>query len=210
MSSHATPSFHIDNGTVFDLLKPLVIGGEGWPVILKYNNDRDGIKSWYSLELQAQGPAAITTRKAEAYNSIKKASYSGHLAKYTFDMYVNTHLTGHNELNLLDEPVSESAKVTDLIAGTAAFLSTAKENVIGDITKLENFEVYQQYMKQILLTQKAHKGSSNTIATVKTKNHRPNSMKGGKQNKKKRLHRLQSTIRPRNGEKCLLKSEHVL
>jgi hypothetical protein len=29
MASHATPSFHIDNGTVFDLLKPLVIGGEG-------------------------------------------------------------------------------------------------------------------------------------------------------------------------------------
>jgi hypothetical protein len=151
-ASHATPSFRIDNGIVFDLLKPLVVGGEGWPFILKYNNDRDGIKSWDSLELQAEGPAAITTRKAEAYTSIERASYSGHLAKYTFDMYVSTHLTGHNELSLLGEPVSKSKKVTNFLAGiTAPSLTTAKENVIGDVTKLENFDACQQYMKQILL-----------------------------------------------------------
>jgi hypothetical protein len=98
-ASHETPSFRIDNGTV--------IGGEGWPFILKHNNDRDGIKSWDSLELQAENPAAITTHKAEAYTSIEKALYSGHSAKYTFDIYVSTHLTSHNKLSLLGEPVSD-------------------------------------------------------------------------------------------------------
>jgi hypothetical protein len=63
---------------VFDLLNHLVIGGEGWAYILKFNNDCDGHKSWDALELQAEGPAAITTRKAKAYTSIEKASYSGH------------------------------------------------------------------------------------------------------------------------------------
>jgi hypothetical protein len=36
-ASHSTPSYRIDNGTVFDLLKPLVIGGEDWAHILKFN-----------------------------------------------------------------------------------------------------------------------------------------------------------------------------
>jgi hypothetical protein len=118
-----------------------VIGGEGWPFILKYSNDQDGIKSWDSLELQAEGPAAITTHKAEVYTSIEKASYSGHSAKYTFDMYVSTHLTRHNELSLLGKPVSESKKVTNFLAGIIApSLTTAKENLIEDVTKLENFD----------------------------------------------------------------------
>jgi hypothetical protein len=122
---------------MFDLLKPLVINGEGWVHLLKFNNDCDGRKSWDELELQAEGPAAITTRKAKAYTSIEKASYSGHSAKFTFDMYVSAHLMSHNKLNLLGEPISESKKVTDFLAGiTAPLLSTAKENVIGDVAKL--------------------------------------------------------------------------
>jgi hypothetical protein len=83
------------------LLKPLVIGGEGWAYILKFNIERDGHKAWDALELQAEGPAAITTRKAEAYTSIEKASFSGMSPKFTFNMYVSAHLLGHNELSLL-------------------------------------------------------------------------------------------------------------
>jgi hypothetical protein len=75
-ASHSTASYCIDNGTVFDLLKPLVIGGEGWAYALKFNNDHEGHISWDALELQAEGPAAITTHKAKAYTSIEKASYS--------------------------------------------------------------------------------------------------------------------------------------
>jgi hypothetical protein len=75
-------------------------------------------------------------------------------------MYVSAHLISHNGLNLLGEPISESKKVTDFLAGITApsLSSTAKENVIGDVTKLENFDACQQYTKQILLAQKAHKG----------------------------------------------------
>jgi hypothetical protein len=73
-ASHSTASYCIDNGTAFDLLKPLVIGGEGRAYILKINNDPDGRKSWDALKLQAEGSAAIATRKAEAYTSIEKAS----------------------------------------------------------------------------------------------------------------------------------------
>jgi hypothetical protein len=84
-------------------------------------------------------------------------------------MYVSAHLKSNNELNLLDEPISESKKVTNFLAFiSATSLSTAKENVIGHVTKLENFHTGQQYMKQILLSQKACKGPSNTILAVNT------------------------------------------
>jgi hypothetical protein len=54
---------------------------------------------------------------------------------------------------------SESKKVTDFLAGTTApSPMTAKENVIGDVTKLENFHACQQYFKQILYAHEACKG----------------------------------------------------
>jgi hypothetical protein len=81
-------------------------------------------------------------------------------------MYVSAHLTSHNKLNILGEPISES-KVTNFIAGiTAPLLSTAKENVIGDVKKLEDFNAFQQYMQQILLAQKARKGPSTMISNT--------------------------------------------
>jgi hypothetical protein len=102
-------------------------------------------------------------------------------------MYISTHLTGHNELSLLGKPVSESKKVTDFPAGiTTPSLTTAKENVIGDVTKLENFDACQQYMKQILLAQKEHKGSSTMISAVNTSNCRSNPTQGGGKKKKQK------------------------
>jgi hypothetical protein len=65
-------------------------------------------------------------------------------------------------------------------------LTTAKENVIVDVTKFENFDACQQYMKQILLAQKARKGSSTTISAVNTNNHRSNPTQGGGKKKKQK------------------------
>jgi hypothetical protein len=110
-------------------------------IYLKNNIELDGRRAWDALELQAEGPAAITTNKAEAYTSIEKASFSGMSPRFTFDMYISAHLLGHNKLSLLGEPVSELKKVTDFLAGiTAPSLSTAKENIIGDVAKIENFD----------------------------------------------------------------------
>jgi hypothetical protein len=58
--------------------------------------------------------------------------------------------------------------------------------VIGDVTKLENFDACQQYMKQILLAHKARKGSSTTISAVNTNNRRSNPTQGGGKKKKQK------------------------
>jgi hypothetical protein len=65
-------------------------------------------------------------------------------------------------------------------------LSTAKENVIGDLTKLEDFNACQQYMKQILLAQKAREGPSTTIPVVDTNNRCTKPTQGGGKKKKRK------------------------
>jgi hypothetical protein len=69
-ASHATDWYKIDNDVLYDLLKPLIIGGEGWPHIMQYNAARDGHTAWNALEKQGERAAAITIQKAEAYTSI--------------------------------------------------------------------------------------------------------------------------------------------
>jgi hypothetical protein len=49
---------------LYDLLKPLIIGGAVWPHIMQEN---DGRKASNALEKQVEGPNTITTWKAEAY-----------------------------------------------------------------------------------------------------------------------------------------------
>jgi hypothetical protein len=56
-----------------------------------------------------------------------------------------------NELALLGEPVADFLEQI-----SAPSLTTAKENVIGDVAKLEDFHTCQQYLKQVLLSQNAH------------------------------------------------------
>jgi hypothetical protein len=49
-----------------------------------------------------------------------------------------------NELTLLCEPVSETKKVSDFLEQLSdPSLATAKENVLGDLARLENFHACQ-------------------------------------------------------------------
>jgi hypothetical protein len=148
----------------------LIIGGEGYPFMQQFDRLRDGRGAYLSVKSQAEGPAAIATQKAEAYNNIKEAKFTGMTPRYSFDKYVHIHQKNQNKLALLGEPVSETKKVLDFLEQISApLLATAKENVLGDLAKLENFHACQQYLKQVLLSQKARNTASSTIAAVSTK-----------------------------------------
>jgi hypothetical protein len=60
----------------------------------------------------------------------------------------------------LDEPIPETKKVTDFLAGiTDSRLSNAKDLILGDPQKLQNFESCQQYLKTLVYnktTQEKH------------------------------------------------------
>lgn len=60
----------------------------------------------------------------------------------------------------LNEPVPETKKVTDFLAGiTNPRLSNAKDLILGDTQKLQSFEICQQYLKTLVYnktTQEKH------------------------------------------------------
>ncbi len=141
-------SFGRDNKRVFDLIKPLVLKGSGWSSIQPFNKTRDGRGAYKALKTQSEGRSAIATRKAQAYSLISTARYTGKGKTFSIDQYVARHQRAHNELLDLQEPVAESKKVVDFLAGiTDPKLETAKAVIDGDTTKLTNFEECQQYIK---------------------------------------------------------------
>ena len=161
-------TFNNDNRRVYDLLKPLIVEGPGWSFIQTYSRTRDGRAAFLSLKRQAEGRSAVATRKAKAYATLKNATYSGK-GKFTFDQYVGIHQRGHNELLDLEEPVAETKKVADFIAGiTDPKLETAKNVVDGDETKLTDFEECQQFFMTVVSNAKTrHQGASETRQVAK-------------------------------------------
>jgi hypothetical protein len=130
-ASHNNALYQIDNGFPYELLKQLIIGGEGYLFMQQFDRLRDGRGAYLSVKSQAEGPAAIATRKAEAYKNIKEAKFTGMTPRYSFDKYVHIHQENQNELALLGKPVSETKKVSNFLEQISApSFATAKENVM--------------------------------------------------------------------------------
>lgn len=69
----------------------------------------------------------------------------------------------------LDEPVSESKKVTDFLKGIRdPVLTTGKSIVLGDPVKLGNFEECQQYLSTIVQNMAAQSKSERNVSSVST------------------------------------------
>jgi hypothetical protein len=70
-----------------------------------------------TLRWQCEGTLAVQSRKAAAYAKIATARYNGQRRTFTFDNYVEIHQGARNTLLDLNEPVPETKKVTDFLAG---------------------------------------------------------------------------------------------
>jgi hypothetical protein len=159
-------TFTRDNKRVFDILKPFVMEGQGWPFVQTFNKKRDGRAAFKALKSQAEGKSAIATRKAKAYTSLATAIYTGK-GKFSFDQYVARLQQAHNELSFLEEPVAETKKVTDFLAGIRdPKLETAIQSIMGDEPKLTNFEVCQQYFKTIVENTRSRTKSPSDIREI--------------------------------------------
>jgi hypothetical protein len=150
-TAHSGTHYELDNRTLYDTFKPLVVDGPGWPFIKKFNKHKDGRRAVFALKTQAEGTSAKITRKNQAYASIASSAYHGPRKGFTFSNYVTLHQAAHNELLDLDEPVAESKKVSDFLKGIRdPTLVTAKSVVLGDPAKLDDFEECQQYFSTIV------------------------------------------------------------
>jgi hypothetical protein len=144
--------FDLDNCTLYDEFKPLVVDGPGWSFIKKFDRSKDGRRrAVLALKSQAEGTSAKLTRKQAAYASIASSANLGPRKGFTFASYVALHQSAHIELLDLDEPVSQSKKVTDFLKGIRDHnLNTGKSIVLGDPTKLGDFEECQQYLSTVV------------------------------------------------------------
>ena len=82
--------FHADNKMLFDILKPLLVDGPGWPSIQVHNRTHNGQAAFLALKAQAKSQSAVTTRKAKAYAELATAYCSGK-ARYTAKKSPRSH-----------------------------------------------------------------------------------------------------------------------
>ena len=161
--------FELDNRTLYDEFKPLVVDGPGWSFIKKFDKSKDGRGAVLALKSQAEGTSAKLTRKQAAYASIASSAYLGPRKGFTFATYVTLHQSAHNELLDLDEPVSESKKVTDFLKGIRdPSLNTGKSIVLGDPSKLGDFEECQQYLSTVVQNMSAQMKSERQVSSAAT------------------------------------------
>lgn len=161
--------FELDNRTLYDQFKPLVVDGPGWSFIKRFDKKKDGRSAVLALKTQAEGTSAKLTRKQAAYASIASSAYHGPRKGFSFANYVTLHQTAHNELLDLDEPVSESKKVTDFLKGIRdSALTTGKSIVLGDPKKLGDFEECQQYLSTIVQNMAAQSKAERHVSSVST------------------------------------------
>ena len=161
--------FELDNRTLYDEFKPLVVDGPGWSFIKRFDKKKDGRGAVLALKAQAEGTSAKLTRKQTAFASIACSAYLGPRKGFTFASYVTLHQAAHNELLDLDEPVSESKKVTDFLKGIRdPTLTTGKSIVLGDPAKLGNFEECQQYLSTIVQNIAAQSKSERHVSSAVT------------------------------------------
>ena len=55
-------AFARDNKRAYDLLKPLVMEGPGWPFLQPFNRKHDGHAAFKALKAQAEGRSTVATR----------------------------------------------------------------------------------------------------------------------------------------------------
>jgi hypothetical protein len=159
--------FEIDNKTLYDELKPLVVDGSGWGFIKEFDKARNGRAAVLALKTQAEGQSAKLTRKTKAYASISSATFRGQRRGFNFDNYISIHLDGHNELIDLEEPVPESKKVTDFLKGIQApGLEVGKQVILGDATKMGNFKECQQFLSTLLNNSGAQAQLERNVSSV--------------------------------------------
>ena len=164
---HTGSHYALDNRTLYDELKPLVIDGPGWGFIKQFDKTKDGRSAVLALKSQAEGLAAKLTRKMKAYSSIKQSVYRGPRRGFTFDSYVSLHQEAHNELLDLEEPVSELKKVTDFLKGIQdPELKAGKVAVLGDPTKLGSFQETQQFLKTLVHTMQQQSKLERHVSSV--------------------------------------------
>ena len=126
------------------MLKPLVVDGTVWTHVHAWDKSYHGRDAWLALVSQMEGSSAVASRRNAAYAVLRTLRYTGQ-AKFSFEEFVHLYKEAHVILIDEGEPVPETKKVTDLLAGVQdPRLASAITHIDGDRAKLESFEESQE------------------------------------------------------------------
>ena len=150
--------YEVDNESVWEIVKSLVIDGFGWSFVKRFDRKMDGRSAIQALRRQCEGKTSIKTRKNKAYGSIGSAVYKGIRKQFTFAQYVSIHQAAHNELEDCGEPIPETKKVSDFLAGISdSSLEPGITCVLSEDRYSDSFEATQQFLGTLVANQMIHR-----------------------------------------------------
>ena len=156
-----------DNKHMYEELQALTIDGPGWTFIKNFQRARNGRAAILALKAQSKGWSAIETRKQEAYAMLALACYAGPRCNWTFQEYVQHHQDVHQELEICNEAIPETKKVTDFLASiTDPRLDNAKDLILGNAMYLTSFTEMQQYIVTLVSNKKTQSSRERQISEV--------------------------------------------
>ena len=157
-------AFEADNGKVWLVLKDLTLGGPAYAYISHLDRLRHGRVTIKALRAHYEGDLARSQTKAQVYNTIKNASYSGEKRNWTFKMYVTLHQKSHEILEEYGKPVPLAKQVRDLIDGidcTNGMMATALATLLATNNLHEDFQVASGYLCNFVAANKNENQSRN-------------------------------------------------
>ena len=124
------------------VLKDLTLRGPAFAYISHLDRLQHGRAAIKALRAHYEGDSAMSQTKAQAYNTIKNASYSGEKRNWTFEMYVTLHQKSHQTLEEYGKPVPPPKQVQDLINGidrSNAMMAAALATLLATNNLREDF-----------------------------------------------------------------------
>ena len=165
------PDYKIDNGRVWDKLRPLVNEGTCWSFVKNYKDTKNGRGAIDALRHLAMGDAPTLSRKDVAYRMMDRAFWNGQSRNSTHDKLVSDLQFAYTELEALGEPVAESRKVNtytnaievkELDGAMAMIMSETGPN-----GKANNFAAAHQYVQRMILSQRDGIPSEREVDTAR-------------------------------------------
>ena len=148
---HDGDGYKADRARLFRCLKTSTVNGSCWSYIKRFMRAKDGRAAYEMLVANAEGDAAIVARKEKAYARIANSAFTGK-GKYYFDQYAGAHMTSHNELAFLEEPVAETKKTMDFLDKISdPRLDIAKQTCYMNTAMMADFDLCQTHMKTAAL-----------------------------------------------------------
>jgi hypothetical protein len=116
--------------------------GPAWDFCKRYELTKNGREAIMVVKCQQESLTGITSRKNKAYTALDSLQFTGPRRDWSFEQYINGHLSAHITLEQCGEPVTPAKKVKDFLDNIHDDQpSNAKDLIYGDDNLMVDFEI---------------------------------------------------------------------